>query len=96
MAKAKKPPVAAKKTPRRADDNPPNDLVAEVQTILDELGYKPGPVDGNMSLRVRVAVRSFESDHGLQSTGKVTVKLFQALMAAKKAGQTKAAIRRKS
>lgn len=34
-----------------------------IQTILQDLGYSPGPIDGQMGSQTREAVRNFQRDH---------------------------------
>ena len=44
-------------------------LVAEIQRSLTVLGYKPGPVDGNLGQNTTEAIKSYQQDKGLLTTG---------------------------
>jgi len=65
-----------------------SDPIRRVQTVLAELGYLPGTIDGFLGEQTRVAIRQFERDRGLPITGDVT----EALMAelAKTSGTSEA------
>lgn len=41
------------------------------QQALDGLGYNPGPVDGMMGSSTRSAIREYQSDNGIEPTGKL-------------------------
>lgn len=45
--------------------------VEEIQKILKEAGFEPGPIDGVMGAQTRVAIRKFQKKEGLKSTGKI-------------------------
>lgn len=62
-------------------------LVADAQTLLAELGYGPGPVDGLIGPRTRAAVRAFQRDEGAAVDGRITDSLVQRLRARKAAGE---------
>ena len=49
-----------------------NTLVREVQYGLSQLGYDPGPVDGQYGPRTRDAVRAYQSDNSLLVDGQVS------------------------
>ena len=51
----------------------------QIQRQLDELGYKPGPIDGLMGASTRTAIRSFQGEAGLPVNGQVTRKTIQVL-----------------
>ena len=53
--------------------------VAEVQRLLDQLGYSPGPADGETSAATQNAIRAFESDNELPLTGLPSVTLLRHL-----------------
>jgi localization factor PodJL len=53
--------------------------VAEVQRLLDQLGYSPGPADGKTSAATQNAIRAFESDNELPMTGQPSVTLLRHL-----------------
>ena len=47
------------------------ELVEEVQARLAMLGYSPGPIDGALRSQTRDAIRAFQIDAGLQTTGEI-------------------------
>ncbi|WP_367718305.1 peptidoglycan-binding protein [Nitratireductor sp. GISD-1A_MAKvit] len=53
--------------------------VREVQSLLAQLGYDPGPVDGLMGRRTRDAIIAFERDTGLATRGEVNSNLLRLL-----------------
>jgi len=53
-----------------------------LQTRLEELGYKPGPADGQAGPRTQGAVRAFQAGAGLDPTGAVDPPTAAALAAA--------------
>lgn len=55
--------------------------IARAQSLLRELGYRPGPADGLMGPRTRDAVRDFQSKTGLSVTGSVDKQLLDTLEA---------------
>ncbi len=65
-----------------------SDPIRRVQTVLAELGYLPGTIDGFLGEQTRDAIRQFERDRHLPITGDVT----EALMAelAKTSGTSQA------
>lgn len=64
------------------------DLIADVQGLLTELGYQPGPVDGVMGRKTRVAIMKFQTDSGLPSDGEPTLILRNQLAAKDKGKAT--------
>jgi localization factor PodJL len=54
-------------------------LVREVQTLLDRLGFSPGPIDGQPGAMTRQAVIEFQRSAGLPETGEVTPELLSRL-----------------
>lgn len=64
----------APSTVARADDN-----VAAVQQRLTDLGYDPGPIDGNFGDATRYAVIAFEKVNGLQVDGDIGPAVLAAL-----------------
>jgi peptidoglycan hydrolase-like protein with peptidoglycan-binding domain len=46
-------------------------LIRRVQTGLAELAYEPGPIDGELTMQTRDAIRRFERDRGLPETGEI-------------------------
>ncbi len=65
-----------------------SDPIRRVQTVLAELGYLPGTIDGFLGEQTRDAIRQFERDRNLPITGNVS----EALMAelAKTSGTSQA------
>lgn len=55
--------------------------IAEAQTLLNQLGFDGGEIDGTMSSRTRNSIRLFELQSGLQITGEVTPQLLAKLRA---------------
>lgn len=49
--------------------SPSSAAIREIQALLAQLGYDPGPADGLMGQRTASAIRAFESDHGFAVTG---------------------------
>jgi His-Xaa-Ser repeat protein HxsA len=50
-----------------------------VQTKLADQGYYHGQIDGVIGSGTTEAIRKFQADHGLTSTGKIDPKLLDAL-----------------
>jgi Putative peptidoglycan binding domain len=53
--------------------------VKEVQRALINAGYEPGPVDGRMGQKTRAAIRRFQQDKGVDSTGSIDWATMKAL-----------------
>ena len=53
--------------------------VGQVQALLTELGYAPGPVDGRMGRRTTAAISEFQRREGLAVDGQPTGSLLAAL-----------------
>jgi len=56
-------------SPRSAPQ--PDLAIRQVQGILHEQGYNPGPIDGLMGQKTRAALRQFQLDHQLAETGQI-------------------------
>ncbi len=56
-----------------------NPKVEELQTLLRQQGYNPGPVDGRLGRRTREAVKQFQKDYNLKVTGFVDNKTWKKL-----------------
>jgi len=56
-----------------------NPKVEEIQDILKYGGFKPGPVDGRMGTRTRMAIRKFQKSKGLKVTGRIDSITWSAL-----------------
>lgn len=48
-----------------------NPRVEEIQQILKDVGFDPGPIDGMMGGQTRRAIREFQKKKGLKPTGKI-------------------------
>ena len=55
------------------------ELIMEVQLALAELGYQPGPVDGQSGQRTTEAVKAFQRNEGLPVTGRIDEDLLDEL-----------------
>ena len=53
--------------------------IAEVQRLLEKLGYSPGAADGKVNAATQNAIRAFESDNELPLTGLPSVTLLRHL-----------------
>ncbi len=60
--------------------------VAQVQRMLGELGYSPGPVDGVMGKRTTIALKHFQVDAELAVDGVITTAVLAQLRAAHSRG----------
>lgn len=59
---------------RHASSRPapqPDLAIRQVQGILHEQGYNPGPIDGLMGQKTRAALRQFQLEHQLPKTGQI-------------------------
>jgi peptidoglycan hydrolase-like protein with peptidoglycan-binding domain len=53
--------------------------VKRVQQILADLGYAPGPIDGEMGANTASAISAFQRDHNITETGQITPQLLDEL-----------------
>lgn len=53
--------------------------ISQVQKALQDLGYDPGPVTGEMSLKTRSALIAFQRQTGLVETGKLDAETLDAI-----------------
>ncbi|MEL7113723.1 MAG: peptidoglycan-binding protein, partial [Pseudomonadota bacterium] len=53
--------------------------VEAIQTVLNGLGYAAGAADGLAGAGTRTAIRAFQSDYGLETTGNIDATLIEAL-----------------
>jgi peptidoglycan hydrolase-like protein with peptidoglycan-binding domain len=53
--------------------------VIELQTLLTNQGFNPGPIDGKFGIRTETAVRNFQTAHALPVTGAVDAATWAAL-----------------
>jgi peptidoglycan hydrolase-like protein with peptidoglycan-binding domain len=51
--------------------SPNADTVREVQRLLTELGYQPGPIDGTYGPMTASAIREFQRDNRMQVDGRI-------------------------
>lgn len=58
-----------------AQSGVPASVVADVQSLLNTLGYNSGPVDGLMGSRTRGAIREYQRDTGLPVTAQPSYEL---------------------
>jgi peptidoglycan hydrolase-like protein with peptidoglycan-binding domain len=54
--------------------------VAQVQELLKEAGFNPGPIDGILGPRTKEALRRYQADRGLPATGALDEATRQALL----------------
>jgi Putative peptidoglycan binding domain len=57
----------------------PDQVIANVQAALQELGYYLGPVDGIFGLGTREAIANYQRDHGLYTTSTIDEPTLEAL-----------------
>jgi putative peptidoglycan binding protein len=57
--------------------------LTEIEVLLDELGFPPGPVDGAIDEESRNAIRDFQVTAGLDVNGTPNLALLDELRAAK-------------
>lgn len=55
------------------------DQVRAIQTVLNGLGYNAGSPDGLAGAGTRTAIRAFQADNGLETTGTIEASLIDAL-----------------
>jgi hypothetical protein len=49
----------------------PDEVIANVQTVLQEAGYYVGAITGSLSVDTRAALANFQRDYGLSITGAI-------------------------
>jgi peptidoglycan hydrolase-like protein with peptidoglycan-binding domain len=54
-------------------------MVREIQQLLTDLGYTPGPVDGLYGKKTRAAIQAFQVDKNLDPNGQATQQILDAL-----------------
>jgi peptidoglycan hydrolase-like protein with peptidoglycan-binding domain len=54
-------------------------MMRNVQRMLRDVGYDPGPIDGSRGGQTATAIKKFQRDKGLKRTGTVTAPTLQAL-----------------
>ena len=53
------------------NDLPPDQVVANVQATLQQLGYYHGPINGSLDLATLDAIANYQRDHGLYATSAI-------------------------
>jgi hypothetical protein len=56
--------------------------LSETESLLDQLGFPPGPVDGVMDAQSKAAIRDFQVTAGIRIDGKPSIALLDDLRAA--------------
>jgi len=56
-----------------------DELWVDVQRSLADRGYYHGPLDGEIGAGSRAAIRAYQSDHGLEVTGRIDNTLLRSL-----------------
>src|SRR4051812_5152205 len=57
----------------------PDEVIANVQTALQDAGYYYGPITGSLSVDTRASIANFQRDYGLPITGAIDEPTVQAL-----------------
>ena len=57
----------------------PDEVIANVQTALQDAGYYFGPISGSLSVDTRAAIANFQRDYGLPITGAIDEETVEAL-----------------
>ena len=57
----------------------PDEVIANVQTALQDAGYYYGPITGSLSVDTRAAIANFQRDYGLEMTGAIDEGTVEAL-----------------
>lgn len=65
--------------------------IRQIQLALRQAGFDPGPADGRMGTRTKVAIRDFQLANGLQADGKVGPKTWSKLETFLSQGQAQTA-----
>jgi localization factor PodJL len=55
------------------------ELIAKVQAQLAQMGFDPGPADGQIGARTIDAVKAFQKQEGLEIDGQITTELLKKL-----------------
>ena len=74
-----------------ASKKPSAQYTREAQQLLTDLGYDPGPIDGDYGRRTAAAVKAFQRDAGITQDGWIDQDLLSALRRAKAAHKPTAA-----
>jgi hypothetical protein len=57
----------------------PDEVIANVQTALQDAGYYYGPITGSLGVDTRAAIANFQRDYGLEITGAIDEATVEAL-----------------
>ena len=57
----------------------PDEVIANVQTALQDAGYYYGPITGSLSVDTRASIANFQRDYGLEITGAIDEPTVEAL-----------------
>ena len=79
------PSVSPRTSTHSVPKKPSAQYTREAQQLLTDLGYDPGPIDGDYGRRTAAAVKAFQRDAGLTQDGWVDQDLLSALRKAKAA-----------
>jgi peptidoglycan hydrolase-like protein with peptidoglycan-binding domain len=60
-------------------DLPPDQVVANVQATLQQLGYYHGPINGVLGSATHAAIANYQRDHGLYTTSTIDEPTLAAL-----------------
>jgi len=80
---------ASKRVGSRGQSAQAQSVIQSVQTSLAKLGYKPGPINGQLTSETARAIREFEVDQALPESGRISGPLVARL--ARLAGEGKIA-----
>jgi hypothetical protein len=58
---------------------PPDQVVADVQGALQQLGYYQGPIDGVLGPATQEAIERYQRDHGLPATGGIDARTLASM-----------------
>jgi peptidoglycan hydrolase-like protein with peptidoglycan-binding domain len=64
-----------------ADQGSGSDVIKGLQHELKRAGYDPGALDGKMGPATRYALKRFQEDHGLPTTGEPDIATLTKLLA---------------
>ena len=67
----------------RPNEEPPPAVIADVQGMLTDLGYEPGPIDGICGNRTVAAIKAYQIAAGVSVSGKITEDLIARLRLAR-------------
>ncbi len=73
--------TGAKQAARPAGPQADRASVSDLQARLTDLGYDPGPADGQLGPKTRAAIRAYQKDTGLKADGQVTASLLERIKA---------------